>query len=315
MGFSLEVRKFINSEHTGDYVEIVLPGTPEPASKKKQASAPEESVETVPEVPGESLKLHYMEAGDGEPLILVHTVAQSLYTWRTVFDRLSEHYRVIALDMPGHGYSGRPVDFGYTIDEGAYVLGAFMDVLGITSAHFMAFSMGCAPVLKLSLTSPERVGRVILLSPGGVTPEMPLSVKMIDSPLFGFVASYLYSMRTIETLLKDAVFDLTNITPEVVQEYYRPISDSGSRSAVRRSLQYYDDEAVVGALRELKVPALILQGSEDKWHHPESCAELYHAAMKDASFAVIRNAGHLLHEEKPERIVEATLEYIPVVMP
>lgn len=185
--------------------------------------------EPVAEAQHERARIHYIEAGTGEPLILVHTVGQSFYTWRRVFNRLSEHYRVIAPDLLGHGYSDRPLTFGYTIEEHAEALRLFMDALGIESAHFAAFSMGSAYALKFAMQNPSRVGRLVLVSPGGVTPEMPLSIRMIDSPMLGFLASRLYGLRTVEKLLHDAVFDLTNITPDVVQEYYRPASDPEGR--------------------------------------------------------------------------------------
>ena len=92
----------------------------------------------------------------------------------------------------------------------------------------------------------------------------------------------LYNMNAVEKLLRDAVFDLTNITPDVVQEYYKPIADSVSRRCVRRALQYFDDEPIVARLREVDVPVLILTGGEDKWHTPDSQAmELYHSAIRD----------------------------------
>jgi len=332
VSFSLEVKKFVNTENTGAYVDILLPAlepvrTPKKAKAPKaveaaagaDASAPAEpvpaEVPAAPEAERETMKLHYLEAGEGEPLILVHTVGQSLYTWRNVFDRLSSYYRVIAIDLPGHGYSSRAETFGYTIEDYAYALRAFMDEMGIQSAHFMAFSMGCAYVMRLAASDPSRIGRVVLLSPGGITPEMPLSIRMIDSPVLGFVASFLYNMGTVEKLLHGAVFDLTNITPDVVANYYRTVCDGQARRAIRMSLQYFDEEAVLAALRDITAPVLILQGSEDKWHPAQHGAEVYHASLRNAASAVVRNAGHLMHEEKPDRVVAALLEFIPVVMP
>lgn len=354
MSLSLEVKKFINSEHTGEYIEIELPGELEvrrPRAKKAAPAAPVEAeasgmdvvgtdvpgaeasdtdtleaeapapkaAEPVapilePEAQHERARVHYIEAGTGEPLILVHTVGQSFYTWRRVFNRLSEHYRVIAPDLLGHGYSDRPLTFGYTIEEQADALRRFMDALGIESAHFAAFSMGCAYALKFAMQNPARVGRLVLVTPGGVTQEMPLSIRMIDSPVLGFLASRLYSLRTVEKMLHEAVFDLTNITPDVVQEYYRPASDPEGRRAIRLSLQYFEDEEIIANLRTLAADTLILMGAEDKWHTAESC-ELYHAALRNAGFSVVRNAGHLMHEEKPDRFIAALLEFIPVVMP
>jgi len=169
-------------------------------------------------------------------------------------------------------------------------------------------------VLKLAMICPERVGRLVLLSPGGVTPEMPLTIRMVDSPVFGFIASRLYNAGTIDKLLKEAVFDLTTITPDVVAEYYRTASDAESRRAIRHSLQYFDDRPIIAEMRCLTADALMLVGSEDKWRNAQDI-DLMHAAMRNSSYALIRNAGHLMHEEKPDRIVAAMLEYVPVIMP
>ena len=257
-----------------------------------------------------------MEAGMGEPLLLIHTVGQSLYTWRGVFNLLSARYRVIAIDLPGFGYSDRPENFSFSVEDYAEVIARFMDAKGIESAHIAAFSLGGAYAVSFALRHPERMGRLALLSPGGIMPEMPLTIRMIDSPLFGFIASMLYNMNAVEKLLRDAVFDLTNITPDVVQEYYKPIADSVSRRCVRRALQYFDDEPIVARLREVDVPVLILTGGEDKWHTPDSQAmELYHSAIRDCGYSLIRNAGHLMHEEKPERVAAAMFEFIPAAVP
>ena len=102
MGESLRSQLFINSEKVGDFVEITLP-----------ASGEDEE--------GEIARIHYLEAGVGEPLLLIHSLGQSLYTWRNVFAELSDNYRVIAIDLPGHGYSSRPDTFHYTADDFAFI--------------------------------------------------------------------------------------------------------------------------------------------------------------------------------------------------
>lgn len=345
MSLALKVKKFINSEHSGEYVDIILPGEIGINSAlsikqkpKKASAAPQEADDAAnldPEDPmdetdgeqgeaqdiesgyaPERCRIHYMEAGMGEPMLLIHTVGQSLYTWRGVFNLLSVRYRVIAIDLPGFGYSDRPESFGFGVEDYAEVIGRFMDALGIESAHIMGFSMGAAYAARFALQHPERVGRLVLLSPGGLTQEMPLSIRMIDSPLFGFVAGMLYNMSTVEKLLNDAVFDLTNITPDVVEEYYKPIADSVSRRCVRHALQCFDDEPLIARLRDIEVPVLILTGGEDKWHPANSQQmELMHSAIKDCGYTLIRNAGHLMHEEKPERVSAAVFEFIPAPIP
>jgi len=276
----------------------------------------EEEYEREPQGPSyERMRIHYVEEGNGEPLILIHSISQSIYTWRNIFSRLSLNYRVIALDLPGHGFSSRPENFSYTIEEQAKAIELFMDAINIESAHIMAFSMGSAYALQLAMDHPERIGKMVLIAPGGISPEMPMPIKMLDSSLFGGVASMLYGMRTVEKVLTECYFDLTRtMSPEVVSEYYKTISDRESRRAMRESFHNYEDEPVVGRLRMLDAPVLMLQGSEDKWRTSDQ-SDLYHAAMPFAGFATVRNAGHLLHEEKAERVIAAILEYIPAIQP
>lgn len=336
MALSLEVKKFINSEHVGKFVDIYLPLEPlsMQASKKKKKKAPkleedlgveetpdastpagEETPEPEPEPAYETVRIHYMDEGDGEPLVLVHSIGQSLYTWRSLFHSLAQNYRVIAVDLPGFGYSSRPSDYTYTIEEQSRSLELFLDAIGIESAHFMAFSMGGAYVTDLCLRHPERAGRVVLLAPGGMTPDMPTPIKLLDSGLFGGIASVLFGMRTVESVLRDCFFDQTvGVKEDVIEEYYKTISDAASRRALRMSFHNFEDEAQVSSLRAAEMPVLILLGSEDKWHSSAQ-AELYHAAIPNAGYALIRNAGHLLHEEKPDKVLSALLEFIPVLCP
>ena len=364
MALSLEVKKFINSDHVGKYAEILLPiEIPiEQPKKKKQPKKKEEPLvdvsegalgsddsEILPEdthaeaaseinaevnaeekeaateeqaeaaTPYESafetVRIHYMEEGDGEPLVLVHSIGQSMYTWRSIFYSLAQNYRVIAVDLPGFGYSSRPTEYSYTIEEQAHSLELFLDAIGIESAHFMGFSMGAAYVMELCLRHPERVGRVILLAPGGISPDMPMPIKLLDSSIFGGIASLLFGMRTVEGVLSECFFDQTvGVKPEVIEEYYKTICDSPARKAMRQSFHNFEDESLMARLRMAEMPVLILLGSEDKWRYPEQ-AEMMHAAIPDAGYALLRNAGHLLHEEKPDRVLAATLEFIPVVCP
>ena len=122
VGESLRSQLFINSEKVGDFVEITLP----------MLGEDEES---------EVARIHYLEAGVGEPLLLIHSLGQSLYTWRNVFAELSDNYRVIAIDLPGHGYSSRPDTFSYTADDFAFIFNGFLDALNIKSAHMVGFSI------------------------------------------------------------------------------------------------------------------------------------------------------------------------------
>ncbi|MCL2695665.1 MAG: alpha/beta fold hydrolase, partial [Clostridiales bacterium] len=97
-----------NTDRTGEFVNISLPGFPQ-----KGAPKPEET------------KIHFLAMGEGEPLLLVHAPGQSLYTWRNIMPALAQRYCVIAFDLIGAGFSGRPDSMNYSMDEVADSILAF----------------------------------------------------------------------------------------------------------------------------------------------------------------------------------------------
>ena len=127
-----------------------------------------------------------------------------------------------------------------------------------------------------------------------------------------FMESLACPFRTVEKILGECFFDLTNLTPDYSAECYKTVSDAESRTIIRNSVYRYDEESIFKELRMLECPVLILWGCEDKWHTSE-LPELYHAAIKNASYAIVRNAGHLLHEEKADRVAALVNEYIAPV--
>jgi pimeloyl-ACP methyl ester carboxylesterase len=150
---------FENNEYIGAYANISFDIATE--------------TEMGPETLRFETKIHYYEKGEGEPLLLVHGMGQSLYTWRENIDFFAENgFRVIAPDMVGFGYSGH-LNIYYTIEENALVIGAFLDVLGIKKTHIAGFSTGALSALQFAATNPKKVDRLVLVSPGGPNEHYP----------------------------------------------------------------------------------------------------------------------------------------------
>ena len=111
------------------------------------------------------VKIHYIEQGTGEPVILIHGLyASGQLNWGApgIIADLAKHYRVIALDCRGHGESGKPSgegDYGVRMVEDVVRL---MDHLDLRSAHLIGYSMGGMIALKLAVTHPDRVRGAIL---------------------------------------------------------------------------------------------------------------------------------------------------------
>lgn len=258
----------------------------------------------------ETAKIHYIQQGKGEDIILIHSVGQSLYTFRELINKLSGKFRVTALDLVGAGYSERPFYFNYTLDEMADFIARFMDALEMETAHLFGFSMGAGYVIDFAKRYPDRVGRIVLLSPGGITPEMPSSIRSIDNRLFGGIAARMLNYKTMNKILAECFFDLTNHTTDLVDEYFKPIASPEAKRVIRECVSNYDDEEVIRSLRDVNTEALLLWGNEDKWH-PTEMANLFQAVMPNVKYTLVRNAGHLAHEEKAERIAQLIKMFIP----
>ena len=113
--------------------------------------------------PVNGLQMYYEVHGEGEPLVLIHGAYAPLSMWGPILEGLSQHHRVIAMDMQGHGRTGdidRPIRYESLADD----LAALMDHLGLDSADIVGYSMGAGVGLQFALRHPEKVRRQVLAS-------------------------------------------------------------------------------------------------------------------------------------------------------
>ena len=132
---------FINSKQMGSFVDVRFDIVGE-HKHGKQSHTFEASI-------------HYLDKGKGVPLVLVHGIGQSLYTWFKNIDYfVGKGYRVIALDLAGFGYSSHP-NIYYTVEESVIILKVFLEKLNIEKAHFVGFSTGALSVVSLAHEHPQ----------------------------------------------------------------------------------------------------------------------------------------------------------------
>ena len=208
------------------------------------------------------------------------------------------------------GYSSRPEGYDYSVVSQAEAINGFMDAMQISSAHVLAFSTGALYALQFTQQHPEKVGGLILISPGGLTPEMPFIVPMLSSSLIGSIAAKLFTVKTVRKLLDCCFFDHTlpylkkpcaNIICRLLA-YHRVWT-------LHYSLRGLNEEEIMQNLRYIKNSTLILIGEDDKWHTKE-LMEVFHSAILESQFAIVRNCGHMVQEEKPQRLIEHINEFI-----
>jgi pimeloyl-ACP methyl ester carboxylesterase len=263
----------------------------------------------------DGVRAHYQEAGErGNPvLVLIHGFASSTLVWSKVFLNLAEAgFHVIATDLLGYGYSGKPRHGEYTIAGQASYLMKLLERLGITRATFVGSSYGGAVAATCALDYPQKVEKLVLV--GTVNNNRPLEFKLMrlfGSPLFGDVVSPLLigSRRLLRQRMK-RVYDRHAwvMDERRVDARHFPLRASGTQRAIIRTVRGWDAERISLDAHLIRQPVLLLWGENDI-EIPLSDGERLHEAIPGSRFFVFLNCGHLPHEEYPEAFTNLVVEF------
>ena len=287
-------KNFVNREQTGEYTGIEF----DTYIEDKGAEV----------LVGISFSMHYYASGAGEPLILVHSIGQNSYTWRKVFEPLAKDFNTFAVDLPAHGFSGRP-EISYSIEDFALSLEAFMNSRRIIAANFIAFGEAAAYVLDFAIHNLKRTKKIILVSPV-MAGEAGLSKGRGMPSVFGSTAARAKVTPTVmRAVLEDCYFDRTLVTDEVVKEYVNGMADKDFRIIARMCVNNFVDDDVLANLGAIRQPILVIVGNDDKiTGGPNS--DYLNLGFENGSFLNVRNCGYLVHEEKPDKVLDAVNKFM-----
>src|SRR6266850_4865189 len=260
----------------------------------------------------DGVRVHYQEKGSGAPLILIHGFTSSVYSWKDVFEPLSKNFRVIAVDLKGFGFSGKP-DGDYTRRAQAMLVAHLLDHLKIEKAWLGGNSMGGEVSLNFALQNPQRVAGLILIDSAGVKVEgtSSLAPGYLLIPVVGRVltALALTSDKLVREGLEKSFYDRSKITDERLAAYYRPLQTRGGQLAALRARTQADQFPVEPDLGKISARTLIVWGAEDALI-PLAAGHKMNSLIKDSKLLVLEKCGHLPQEEMPERVVEEITRFI-----
>jgi pimeloyl-ACP methyl ester carboxylesterase len=255
-----------------------------------------------------------MELGDaGETIVFIHGFSSSLFTWRSCLEPISKKYHVVALDLKGFGFSGKP-DSLYTTDEYVEFVVRFMDTLGLQSATLCGNSMGGGIAWRTALKYPERVERLILVDSAGYPSNrsgLPFIMKLGSLPGMGKLFALFTTRGRIRASLESAYYDDSEVTADVVDAYYYPMRTPGAMHAVLARMRRHSEETEKWQARipEIPVPTCIIWGAEDTWI-PVEDAQRFHRDIEDSHLIIIPECGHLPQEEEPEKFTMHVLDFM-----
>lgn len=255
---------------------------------------------------------HYLERGEGEPIILIHGFNMDMNTWFYNMDALAEHFKVYALDLWGLGYSTRePLDYGY--DLYSEQLRLFMEAKDIEQATLIGHSMGGGTAVTFTVSHPEKVKRLVLVDTTGVPNPLPLRSKFFTLPrvgefLLGVNNDYLRKKNLREIWLHNG----EQLTPEAfatVSQFQKVEGTSEVLLEILRKDFFHTLDAEIRRLGQMAFPTLVIWGKHDA-SIPVQIGEQIHRELEGSQFAVIEEGGHMPNFDCPEEFNQLVLEFV-----
>lgn len=260
----------------------------------------------MPDIQHNGHTLHYRVSGTGQPVLLLHSFLCDGEMWSQQVGPLSEHYRVINIDIRGHGQSSAadsPLDIYDLVQDVVAVL----DKEEIPSAVWAGLSIGGMIALRAALTVPERVSGLMLLDSHAGTEtgfkKFKYRAMVAAARLFGIrpllpkVAKLMFGTHTLQT------------QPELVQHWKEKFARMPLESIHNMVEALCARDSLKARLGDIQQPALVLVGDEDL-SLPPPCSEKLAERLPNASLVIVEKAGHLSSLEQPAAVTEAMLQYL-----
>ena len=247
-------------------------------------------------------RLHVRDSGprSAPAVIMLHGFGASLHTWEPWAEGLDDAFRVIRIDLPGGGLSGPDTTGDYSDERSVQLVLELLDALDVERASVIGNSMGGRIAWRFAAEHPERIARLVLISPDGyaspgfeygVAPKVPGWLRLMRHVL---------PRAALRSNLAVAYADPQALKPEVVTRYHDLLRAPGNRDALLDRMAQVVLVPPEPLLRRIDAPVLLVWGERDGMI-PSANAQDYLAALPDARLVSFPDLGHVPHEEAPER--------------
>jgi len=265
----------------------------------------------------DGVRLHYVERGSGEPLILLHGNGSMIQDFESsgLINLAAKYYRVISIDRPGFGHSDRPRNVVWTPDVQAELIEGALKRLNVSNGLVLGHSWGASVAVALALKYPTLVRGLILASGYYYPTARPdvLAMGMPALPLIGDVLSYTVSpliSRAIWPLMMAKIFGPRSV-PEKFRAFpkemaLRPsqLRASAAESAMMIPNAFLRRDQYAG----LKMPIAIIAGDQDRLIDIETQSARLHSDVRQSVFHRVVGNGHMIQQTATDRVIAAIRE-------
>ena len=253
------------------------------------------------------MRWHVQQAGSGPVLLLLHGTGAATHSWRALMPLLAENFTVVAVDLPGHGFtSGRPIG-GLSMPSMAMAVGELLGALDLAPSLIVGHSAGAAIAVRMVLDGLAKPDAIIGLNPAlmpfpGIAAKLfPTLARMLFVNPFAphIFAGIARQQGEVGRFLKRSTG--SRIDAAGADQYQRLFATPSHCAGAITMMADWDLDALEADLRNLAVPLLLVHGEADAMI-PLSSAQAAAALVPGARVETLAGLGHLAHEEAPERI-------------
>ena len=261
---------------------------------------------------GRMVNLAVRDVGRGKPILLLHGLGASSYTWNAIIPPLAKTNRVIALDMKGFGNSDKPIDDAYTIADQAKLIAGYIarnDLRGLT---LVGHSYGGAVAMRLALDDAaaphKRIDKLVLIDSLAYKQPLPFFFRLLRTPVIGELGLNLIPADVqIARALNVAYYHDWKVNPQTIATYASPLESEGGKHALLRTvdgLMNENADAFVARYRTLQTPTLLIWCAHDRIV-PIAFGKRLSKDLPNAKIDIIHECGHIPQEEEPAETLAA----------
>jgi pimeloyl-ACP methyl ester carboxylesterase len=266
----------------------------------------------------------FVKQGHGPALLLLHGLACDHRTWSGVIDELAKDFTVIAPDLLGHGRSDKP-RADYTLGGYANGMRDLLTVLGIDKATVVGHSFGGGIAMQFGYQFPERTERMVLVSPGGLGPDVTPLIKLVQAPGWEPTMRLLTqpgvrhvgttALRTLSRVETTVTRDLGEVA-EILESWRDRRTRFAIRHLVRAVIDWRGQIVTMSDRAYLTeaMPLAVVWGRDDLVI-PAAHAENARTLAPNARVEVLERSGHFPHKDHPEAFIRIVREFVAETEP
>ena len=268
-------------------------------------------------------RVAYLDVGQGSAVLLIHGMGGSSQTWREVVAHLATRHRVIAPDLLGHGQSDKP-RADYSLGAFAVWLRDLLNELGISRVTLVGHSLGGGVAMQFAHQHPEYVERLVLISSGGLGPELGRTLRLMSAPGAEFVLPIIAPHKVVAAgeRLRGwlASAGVRSAQADETWNAYISLADPKTRTAFLRTLRSVVDYRgqAVSAFNKMHftagLPTLLIWGAQDRLI-PAAHGRDAHEALPGSTLVTLEGVGHFPQVEAPLAVTDTVDEFMATTAP